>query len=151
MPLHYLIYESRATRLFTEAELAGLLERSRAHNAARGLTGLLLYASDGRMVQVLEGERATIHALHYDHIARDPRHQQLRVLADEPLDRRRFADWRMGYRAASLELLTQLRGYSNPPEATFVVPTLAWLPYALLDKLSQYVQCAPPCSRVEVA
>lgn len=149
MPLHYLIYESQATRLFTEAELARLLARSRAYNPQHGLTGLLLYASDGRFVQVLEGEHAAVHALHHGRILADARHHRVRVLADQPLDRRRFADWRMGYRAASPELLAALPGYVNSDNAAFLLPLLPRLPNTLLDKLLDYVQYAPPCPPLE--
>ena len=61
MPLHHLIYESQATQPFTEAELAKLLHQAREHNEANGLSGILLYAHDGRFVQVLEGEVDDIH------------------------------------------------------------------------------------------
>ena len=149
MPLHYLVYESRATRLFTEAELARLLTRSRAYNHQHELSGLLLYASDGRFVQVLEGEQTAVHALHYERIVPDPRHQRVRVLADQPLDRRRFADWRMGYRAASPELLAALPGRVSTADAAFLLPALPQLPNALLDKLLDYVQYAPRCPQLE--
>lgn len=140
MPLHHLIYESRATQPFTEAELAELLQKARAHNEAHGLTGLLLYADDGRFVQVLEGEVDDVHELYFLRIARDPRHHRLQLLADGTLDHRRFGDWRMGYRPATPKALVELTGHFSTADATFLLPALPNLPSLLLDKLLDYVQ-----------
>lgn len=140
MPLHHLIYESQATQPFTEAQLAALLLQARKHNEAHDLSGLLLYAEDGRFVQVLEGEVAEIHDLYFLHIARDPRHHRLTLLADGTLDQRRFADWRMGFRPATPEALAELTGHFSTADATFLLPVLPNLPTPLLDKLLDYVQ-----------
>jgi hypothetical protein len=143
MPLHHLIYESQATKPFTEAELANLLQQAREHNEANGLSGILLYASDGRFVQVLEGEVDEIHELYFMHISRDKRHEHLTLLADGRLSERRFAGWRMGFRPATPEALTELTGHVSTADATFLLPSLPNLPDALLDKLLDYVQYAP--------
>lgn len=140
MPLHHLIYESRATQPFTEAELAALLEKAREHNEANGLSGLLLYADDGRFVQVLEGEVDEVHELYFMHISRDPRHHHLTLLADGRLNARRFPDWRMGFRPATPEALAELTGHFSTSDATFLLPVLPNLPTPLLDKLLDYVQ-----------
>ena len=140
MPLHHLIYESRAAQPFSEAELADLLQKAREHNEDHGLTGLLLYAEDGRFVQVLEGEVAQVHDLYFLHISRDERHQNLVLLADGSLNERRFADWRMGFRPATPEALAELTGHFSTADATFLLPVLPNLPTPLLDKLLDYVQ-----------
>jgi hypothetical protein len=140
MPLHHLIYESQATHPFTEAELADLLQQAREYNEAKGLTGLLLYAQDGRFVQVLEGSVENIHDLYFLHIARDSRHHRIQLLADGTLDHRRFGDWRMGFRSATPEALVELTGHFSTADATFLLPVLPNLPSPLLDKLLDYVQ-----------
>jgi hypothetical protein len=140
MPLHHLIYESQATQPFTEAELAALLQQARAHNEANGLSGILLYAHDGRFVQVLEGEVDDIHELYFMHISRDRRHEHLTLLADGRLSERRFPDWRMGFRPASAEDLAELTGHFTTADATFLLPMLPSLSTPLLDKLLDYVQ-----------
>jgi hypothetical protein len=140
MQLHHLIYESQATQPFTESELAELLRQARETNEAKGLTGLLLYAQDGRFVQVLEGHVDDVHELYFMHISRDKRHHRLTLLADGRLDHRRFADWRMGYRPATPEALIELTGHFNTSDATFLLPVLPNLPSPLLDKLLDYVQ-----------
>jgi hypothetical protein len=140
MPLHHLIYESQATQPFTEAELANLLQQARLTNEAKGLTGILLYAQDGRFVQVLEGEVDDVHELYFMHISRDKRHQRLALLADGRLSNRRFSDWRMGFRPATTEALTELTGHFSTADATFLLPVLPNLSSQLLDKLLDYVQ-----------
>ena len=142
MQLHHLIYESQATRPFTEADLTALLQKSRTYNAARGLTGVLLYAPDGRFMQVLEGSMQAVYDLYFQRIARDPRHHSPTLLAAGPLQRARFADWRMGFRPASAEALAELAGYFSTADATFLLPVLPELPSSLLDKLLDYVQYA---------
>jgi hypothetical protein len=88
------LYHSRFAGPWEEAGLRALLERLRAHNAARDLTGLLL-CSDDRFVQVLEGPEAAVRAL-YARIRRDPRHRDVATLR-EGLGPRRFAGWAMGF------------------------------------------------------
>lgn len=140
MPLHHLIYESQATEPFSEAELADLLRQARDHNDANGLSGILLYANDGRFVQVLEGEVDNVHELYFMHISRDRRHQHLTLLADGRLSERRFPDWRMGYRPATADALAELTGHFTTANATFLLPVLPNLPTPLLDKLLDYVE-----------
>lgn len=140
MLLHHLIYESQATQPFTETELADLLHQARETNGAKGLTGLLLYAQDGRFVQVLEGNVDEVYELYFMHISRDPRHHHLTLLADGRLNHRRFADWRMGFRPATSEALIELTGYFSTANATFLLPVLPNLPSPILDKLLDYVQ-----------
>lgn len=143
MPLHHLIYESQATQLFTDSELAELLHRARIHNEANDLSGLLLYAPDGRFIQVLEGPMEAIHQLYFERITHDPRHQRHQLLAAGILDRRRFSSWSMGYRPATPAALTELAGHFDTTDATFLLPLLPNIPSPLLDKLLDYMQYMP--------
>ncbi len=149
MPLHHLIYESQATQPLTEADLLLLLRKARVYNQANQLTGLLLYAADGRFLQVLEGPVAAIHRLYFEHITHDFRHHRLQLLAAGVLDRRRFSDWHMGFRPATPAALTELTGHLNTADATFLLPLLPILPSPLLDKLLDYVQYTAPDTNLE--
>lgn len=140
MLLHHLIYESQATRPFTEAELITLLQEARLHNEARDMTGLLLYAPDGRFMQVLEGRVDDVYELYFRHIAPDRRHHELTLLANGAISHRRFADWRMGFRPTTPEALSELVGHFSMDDATFLLPMLPDLPNTLLDKLLDFVQ-----------
>jgi hypothetical protein len=52
--VHHILYRSRATHPFTEAELTDLVSQSGPYNAYHDITGLLSYG-DGHFVQLLEG------------------------------------------------------------------------------------------------
>ena len=57
MGLYHLLYQSQALATFSLPELLELLQQSRAYNAARGITGILLHAPNGQFLQLLEGEK----------------------------------------------------------------------------------------------
>jgi hypothetical protein len=106
---------------FDAPELLTLLRQSRASNAAHNITGLLLYASDGRFMQMLEGEQATVHALYHHRIAQDPRHFDCRVLREGPCQERTFDSWAMGFRPAPGQDFSQLPGYVAPTDPSLLV------------------------------
>lgn len=93
--LFSLTYVSRAVTRFDSDALASLLSSARATNQERELTGMLLYRG-GRFLQVLEGREVTVRRM-IDRIRRDPRHADMRVVAEGSIDRRVFGDWTMGY------------------------------------------------------
>lgn len=92
-PLYSVVYHSAATPGFDSVDLAELLTQARAKNRAQGVTGMLL-AENGRFLQALEGPEETIRGLMAT-IGADPRHEHVRVLAEEPIRARRFPDWAM--------------------------------------------------------
>lgn len=94
-PLLQVIYESQASRSFSEAEVEDLLASSRASNSRRGITGILLYRN-GSFTQVLEGEEPAVRAL-LEKIQRDPRHKNLSVRLEQAIDSRSFPNWSMAY------------------------------------------------------
>lgn len=93
--LHQLLYVSAARPGLSEAEVEAILASARSHNAAQGITGLLLCV-DEAFLQVLEGPEAKVRAL-YARIGSDPRHHGVLCLVDEPVRRRDFPNWSMGY------------------------------------------------------
>lgn len=93
--LYQLIYESKATRSFGEEEIETLLAMSRAANARRNITGILLYRH-GTFTQVLEGDESEIRPL-LEKIKRDPRHHNLVVRLEQSIDVRSFPNWSMAY------------------------------------------------------
>jgi hypothetical protein len=147
MPLYQLVYESQATRAFSETELQALLQQARLYNTAHEVTGLLLQAPSGRLIQVLEGERGLIADL-YQRILRDPRHTNCTILASGPLPARRFGEWRMGFRATSEGALANLLGYVDTASASFLLPLLPVVSRTLLTKLLDYVRQTPPHPRL---
>jgi hypothetical protein len=143
MALYHLIYESRASQSFTDEDLLDLLQTSRDYNAQHELTGLLLYSSEGRFLQVLEGEQAEVLAL-YQRISQDARHTAHVLLLSGPLAKRRFGEWRMGFRATQHRTdLSALLGHVDTSSADFLLPLMPKLSTSLLDRLFDYVHQTP--------
>lgn len=95
MSLMRLVYasESRLVEVNRRSELARMIATAQRLNADNHVTGLLL-ATPRAFAQVLEGEAANV-AETYGRIVVDPRHANLRLLVEEPIERRGFADWSM--------------------------------------------------------
>ena len=93
--VHRIVYASAASQLFSRDDINALLNDSRRRNAARGISGLLLY-HDGSLLQVLEGPPETVLPL-YETIRRDPRHRQIITLWSGLVEGRAFGRWRMGF------------------------------------------------------
>ncbi len=89
-----LLYASRAVATTSAAMLDGILEQSRKNNPAQGITGLLCVSGDV-FIQLLEGGRDEVCEL-YNAIARDDRHQQVRLLSYQEIAERNFGAWTMG-------------------------------------------------------
>jgi hypothetical protein len=77
------------------SQVREILATARRVNAERGVTGVLLF-SDHCFAQVLEGPPDAV-ATVYAAIQRDPRHRDLVVLHDHPVNRRSFGAWSMGF------------------------------------------------------
>lgn len=109
--LIHLIYSSAATRPFPDDELVELLAQSRAKNAQLGITGMLLYDS-GSFFQVLEGPSEAVDQL-YKTIAQDERHSKAVVIIREPISKRSFGEWTMGYSTISASELDEIVGLND--------------------------------------
>lgn len=89
------VYASRAAAALTSAMVEDILDTSRSHNPASGITGILCYSGDV-FIQVLEGGRDEVCEL-YNTIVRDGRHSHVRILAFEEIRERKFCNWTMGH------------------------------------------------------
>lgn len=96
MSLIQLMYVSSATHQFSDHELDRILESCARHNAATGITGMLLY-SEGNFMQVLEGSESAV-AETYERICQDSRHTNFFLLSKDETPRREFSAWNMGFR-----------------------------------------------------
>ncbi|MDZ5456343.1 BLUF domain-containing protein [Azohydromonas lata] len=90
-----LMYVSRAKDGFDAETVHAIVRQSKAHNPALGVTGVLCCTETGLFVQVLEGGRAAVNCL-YNAIVKDPRHEDVQLLAYEETTERRFTGWSMG-------------------------------------------------------
>lgn len=93
--LAHLIYTSAAAPGFDPSSIDGILRTARKRNAELSITGMLLYIG-GSFFQVLEGEEPTLLAL-FATISSDPRHDRVTKIIQEPISRRAFGDWTMGF------------------------------------------------------
>jgi hypothetical protein len=127
-----LLYASRAAEAVTQAAIDSIMQQSREHNPAHGITGVLCYGGDVYM-QVLEGGRTAVNAL-YNRIVSDSRHRQVILLHYEEVGERRFASWTMGQvNLAKVNPSTLLKYLEKPELDPFAVSGKASL--ALLEEL----------------
>jgi hypothetical protein len=104
-----LIYLSTAVNLLTDTELIGLLNTAREKNKKYNITGVLLY-SEGTFIQVLEGMPGDVDAV-FKSIKDDRRHKNIIQLINEPLAKRNFPDWSMGFSSLNADLNEEVSGY----------------------------------------
>jgi hypothetical protein len=109
--LIHLIYASVATQAFGKAQLTELLQQARGTNERLGLTGMLLH-SDGSFFQVLEGEPVVVDQI-YQKIRLDKRHGQFTTIIKEPIAKRSFASWSMGFSDVSPKDLATISGLND--------------------------------------
>ena len=86
-----LVYVSFAARQLSSEDLADIEARSQLHNLAAGITGLLI-AQGQFFYGVVEGHRRRVLA-RMEVIITDERHCGLRILLEETVCVRRFANW----------------------------------------------------------
>lgn len=95
MSLSLLVYRSRSTHQLKKEKVVAMSKHFALRNRERNITGMLVF--DGEyFMQVLEGPRQKISAL-YELIQSDPRHEEVVTVLDEPIYRRTFDDWGLGF------------------------------------------------------
>lgn len=110
--MYYLVYTSEARRSMSEKDLEQLLIQSQRNNTKYGVTGLLLY-SDMKFIQVIEGEKQDILNL-YDNIKLDIRHNNVSVLVQGNIKKRRYPEWSMYYKTMMPEEVLVRIGFRDP-------------------------------------
>lgn len=89
-----IFYVSEISPGCTELDVQVLLGQAQVRNRRLDITGMLA-KSDGHFCQVLEGRPGAIDQL-MDRVRRDRRHTRVRVLLEQPCDKRLFEGWAMG-------------------------------------------------------
>ena len=90
--MHRLVYVSHARESHLQ-DLPGILDWSRNHNPALGITGVLCLL-DGTYMQCLEGEESDVMAL-FHRIRRDTRHRGATILDQRAIPQRGYPSWSM--------------------------------------------------------
>ena len=109
--LIHIVYVSTSTHDLSQLELDELLKSIRAKNKKNNITGLLLY-NDGMFIQVIEGDVKRIIDL-FELVKSDARHKNIVELLKEPIKKRSFPDWSMGFKRITNEDLKSIHGFSN--------------------------------------
>ena len=95
MQLQEILYSSLLAPHQPTAVVGQIVAQARARNAQNGITGLLVF--DGmRFCQHFEGPAAQVASL-MRLLQADPRHEEVRVLYEGPLQQRRYQRFEMGY------------------------------------------------------
>lgn len=89
-----LLYVSTLKNPNDSTIIESILQQSRLHNPARGITGVLVH-SEGIFLQAVEGGRQQVNEL-YSAISKDTRHSQVVLLHYEEIEQRRYGSWSMG-------------------------------------------------------
>jgi hypothetical protein len=116
MTIFSIVYTSKASSDDLTAgetpEIEAILATARRRNSDCSVRGALLF-TEGRFVQVLEGEHAAVKDT-FDRIVADPRHQDIEVLCSQFTSKARFNYWSMAFVGDSPALRQH---YANTPLA----------------------------------
>ena len=117
---YQIMYSSQATTPMTVTGLEEILTDARAGNQARNVTGALVYV-DGVFFQILEGDKAVVGSV-MANIAKDTRHQAVKVFYEAEVDARAFESWNMAYLAPTAQAMSIWAGL---PATTTIAELLA--------------------------
>lgn len=97
--LHRLVYVSSCARWADEGAVSSMLATERERNQQLEITGLLIHSGSG-FFQILEGAETRLWEL-YEAIRHDLTRQACVLLCFEPILKRDFPDWPMGFKGLS--------------------------------------------------
>jgi Sensors of blue-light using FAD len=113
---YQIIYSSEAATPMQADDLLELLDHARRSNAAKGITGVLIY-TEGVFLQILEGDKALLQDL-MARIRRDVRHESVSVLRESEVPTAIFGSWKMAYVSATPKQVAKWAGDSAANDAT---------------------------------
>ncbi|QXP59637.1 BLUF domain-containing protein [Olleya sp. HaHaR_3_96] len=94
MKCRRIIYTSQSTKQFNKRDLLDLLHDSRAFNTMDNISGVLMH-KNGLFLQIIEGKSKDLENL-IERLRRDTRHNNLKIIDDQSIEDRTFANWSMG-------------------------------------------------------
>jgi hypothetical protein len=97
-------------------DLQELLDHARRSNAAKGITGALVYA-EGVFLQIIEGDKVLLEEL-MTRIRRDVRHESVFVLREGEVPAAIFGSWKMAYVSATPKQVAKWAGLSAANDTT---------------------------------
>ena len=93
--MQQLIYVSDKANNYNKSDTIDILVAARKRNMERAITGLIVEL-DQSFYQILEGNQSDVEDI-FQLIKTDSRHYNLRVLYQQPVLKREFGEWAMGY------------------------------------------------------
>jgi hypothetical protein len=91
--MYRLIYKSRSVEQITWDDVTDILHASEKYNVAHDINGVLL-ATETHFLQVIEGRFEDVNEA-FMRIARDSRHEDIRLISYSVIDARLFSGWGM--------------------------------------------------------
>lgn len=134
--MYRLIYKSRANQQIDWDLVQKLIQKSEEKNQDASITGVLL-ATSTHFLQVLEGSFEEVNEL-FMHIVRDPRHDQVQLIAFDCVESRLFGGWAMhgvGVFDFNRELIDDLIGQYGEEEGSVRFPVEDWKVLAMISDL----------------
>jgi hypothetical protein len=120
---YQIIYSSEAATPMLTDDLQELLDHARLSNAAKGITGALVYA-EGIFLQILEGDRVGVQDL-MAKIQQDVRHENVCVLRECEVPTASFGSWNMAYLSATPRQVADWIGVSTTSNITEIASETA--------------------------
>ncbi|MBC7991269.1 MAG: BLUF domain-containing protein [Luteimonas sp.] len=108
--MYQIVYSSEAATPMQAGDLEELLDHARRSNAAKGITGALVYA-EGIFLQILEGDKVRVQDL-MAKIQRDVRHGGVIILREGEVSAAIFGNWKMAYVGATPQQVAKWAGLS---------------------------------------
>ena len=100
-----------------EEDLMHLLKQSRDWNEGHNLSGMLVYLqggllskNEGRFMQVIEGSKNEVDYI-FENIKKDSRHHHISVIHYQPIKKRDFNGWQMGFQSVEVEPGKDVKGF----------------------------------------
>jgi len=93
----YLSFATRGLKSNCDDEIQAILDEARDHNERKGITGQLIYRS-GIFLQLLEGNRDDVSLLLGRILLDSQRHENIKILLNQPMSKRVFPNWSMAYK-----------------------------------------------------
>lgn len=112
MACRQILYTSQALLPMSSEDCRDLLAEARENNLRDGLTGILIFVSNGTFMQVLEGAGDNLQRT-MQRISQDARHAHLGIILDIEVEARSFGEWSMAFRSCNPDDLTNCTGFRN--------------------------------------
>jgi hypothetical protein len=134
MALIQFVYSSHLAA--SETVLQNILAAAEKNNLKNNITGMLLYFN-GRLLQVIEGEDATVRAT-FKRIHVDPRHHNVVALMDQQVPARDFSCFSMGFRKINASDVHDAPQYQPLLAAEFDIESIHARPGIALELLKHF-------------